>query len=677
MSIYTTQEIEQEILEERYSKLFDKSFAGIVDNEDINGETEYCIAAALTWPKPYNKISGFNKFGHEGKILSNPESQLFVNKLTEALKNGSEERFCYIEIKPLYKYDHDQLILDSLNLLTENGAAIIFISGYYYPNIWRLLEDSAEFHINGIFGEHDGRNDAHSDADKEFLLPIFCKCFCVVVSRKETDFVLMHTEHANAFIETEETIENFRILYSNDRKLITESANFLEIDNPNLFPRIIEGQGDIFVKKKDIANIEEFYLKSEMSFLESSHHEKERLYQVSKILKLTSYPINAMLFAQDEAKLNAQTFDKVALDKASNDVLDSLSQTRSNSIETHMQDFNNAKQFMSLFIKYAKRNNYLKSNFRDLILVRRFKYRYTRKKFEFFWPSDWDWGELESWSDVDNKIELFAIFGEKINLNYLKMFMETGIGNLENQRVLARYQGGEEALNNILIPILSESDQTQIASALTNANSLEIEIQSLKNQLIDNPELCTEVDESFNDWLIKLDRVSLDKKINSLIKNGESDAIEFKSSFSLDLKNKSKENFIEHNCFKTIAGFLNNKGGELLVGVADDGEIIGINSEVDKFHKSSKDNFLLYFLNKLRAKDNIKEKFLPFIYYELKEINKKLVFYVRVKKSNSPCFMLHNNKEVFYTRQNPGTIELGGLEMVNYIQNRFEKSSSF
>src|ERR1700736_4234749 len=62
-----------------------------------------------------------------------------------------------------------------------------------------------------------------------------------------------------------------------------------------------------------------------------------------------------------------------------------------------------------------------------------------------------------------------------------------------------------------------------------------------------------------------------------LIKRGESKTLEFKSTLRWNLKEDRRDDkAITHAVLKTIAAFLNTDGGDLLVGVADDGSIIGI-----------------------------------------------------------------------------------------------------
>ena len=60
-------------------------------------------------------------------------------------------------------------------------------------------------------------------------------------------------------------------------------------------------------------------------------------------------------------------------------------------------------------------------------------------------------------------------------------------------------------------------------------------------------------------------------------KRGESKTLEFKSTLRWNTKEDRKDDkVITHSALKTVAAFLNTDGGDLLIGVRDDGSIIGI-----------------------------------------------------------------------------------------------------
>jgi predicted HTH transcriptional regulator len=67
------------------------------------------------------------------------------------------------------------------------------------------------------------------------------------------------------------------------------------------------------------------------------------------------------------------------------------------------------------------------------------------------------------------------------------------------------------------------------------------------------------------------------RNAEELIKRGESKSLEFKSTLRWSLKEDRRDDkSVTHAALKTIAAFLNTEGGDLLLGVADDGSIIGI-----------------------------------------------------------------------------------------------------
>ena len=155
-------------------------------------------------------------------------------------------------------------------------------------------------------------------------------------------------------------------------------------------------------------------------------------------------------------------------------------------------------------------------------------------------------------------------------------------------------------------------------------------------------------------------------KIRGLIREGESKSVEFKESLSLDLKTGKKAKYIQEASLKTVAAFLNTDGGTLLVGIADDGNISGVNEELSKFYQNKNDKFLLHWKNLL--KEHIGEHYYPFVDYRIVEINERKILFVTCKNSPSPCYL--NNE--FYVRTNPATDKLEGHKLVEYIRNHFK-----
>ena len=103
--------------------------------------------------------------------------------------------------------------------------------------------------------------------------------------------------------------------------------------------------------------------------------------------------------------------------------------------------------------------------------------------------------------------------------------------------------------------------------------------------------------------------------------------------------------------------FLNSDGGDLIIGIADDGEITGVDDELLKFFKNT-DKYLLHIKNLIKTR--IGEQFYPFIDYRIVEIDSKNVIRFACKPSQKPCYL--DNKD-FYVRTNPATDKLEGRKI--------------
>ena len=94
--------------------------------------------------------------------------------------------------------------------------------------------------------------------------------------------------------------------------------------------------------------------------------------------------------------------------------------------------------------------------------------------------------------------------------------------------------------------------------------------------------------------LQQIERLSeeLGKDLQSTIKLGESQSLEFKSSFRWDLEQNRVNRNLENVVLKTLAGFLNSaSGGTLLIGIADNGNILGLSDDFKSLKKPDSDGY--------------------------------------------------------------------------------------
>lgn len=150
-----------------------------------------------------------------------------------------------------------------------------------------------------------------------------------------------------------------------------------------------------------------------------------------------------------------------------------------------------------------------------------------------------------------------------------------------------------------------------------------------------------------------------------LIAHGENEQVEFKSTMRKNLRTNLKDPAIELAVLKTVAAFLNSKGGTLLIGVQDDGSILGI--DADEF--ANNDKFLLHFSHLIE--NRIGSIATQFIHYDLVKIGEAFVFRIDCDPSINPVFVKDNALEYFFVRTGPSTLNYSMSSAITYILERF------
>lgn len=259
---------------------------------------------------------------------------------------------------------------------------------------------------------------------------------------------------------------------------------------------------------------------------------------------------------------------------------------------------------------------------------------------------------------------------------YVSTFFQSDIGRLTLDTItfgVAIKHITQGNLYNIVIAMPEMDIQKKIAHNIVDTENKIIELQDairmFNKEVVLNPTSSEQFLHKIDEMLNLIGLLTESDEIKSIIRSGESDTVEFKQTLDLDIKTKQKEKYIQTSALKTIPGFMNNKGGVLLIGVGDDGSITGLEAELTKFHKDSIDNFKLHFKNILRTR--IGEKFYPFIDYEVYSVDGKLVLKIDCKqiKEGKGCYL---DGEVFYVRRNPGTDRLEGQQLVDYTISHFK-----
>ncbi len=155
-----------------------------------------------------------------------------------------------------------------------------------------------------------------------------------------------------------------------------------------------------------------------------------------------------------------------------------------------------------------------------------------------------------------------------------------------------------------------------------------------------------------------------ENEVFALIRAGESTTLEFKSTMRTNLKTGKPGKEIELAWLKTVAGFMNSDGGILLIGIEDDGKLLGI--EIDNF--ANEDKCRLHFKNLLNT--HIGAEFTRFIHLKIVTIREKTILIVECERVRRPVFLRVGKNEDFFIRSGPSSTKLTMSQLVKYLAER-------
>lgn len=157
----------------------------------------------------------------------------------------------------------------------------------------------------------------------------------------------------------------------------------------------------------------------------------------------------------------------------------------------------------------------------------------------------------------------------------------------------------------------------------------------------------------------------LKKDINNLIQQGENQFLEFKSSIRYDFTLKNTNLDLEMVIAKTLVGFMNAKGGKLIIGVTDNGNVVGIENDFNTLRQQNTDGFeqkVYEIISKYIGKEYCSS---ATVYFH--QIDKKYVCVIDIQKLNEPAYLIKGTDTIFYLRTGNATRPLSIKEAVHYI----------
>lgn len=164
---------------------------------------------------------------------------------------------------------------------------------------------------------------------------------------------------------------------------------------------------------------------------------------------------------------------------------------------------------------------------------------------------------------------------------------------------------------------------------------------------------------------LAIDRTQPQTDLYDLIGRGEGTHLEFKSTMRTNLHTGKPDKEIELAWLKGVAAFLNSEGGILLIGVADNGEVLGL--AADGF--ANDDKFRLHFKNLINQ--HLGPEYTRLLRFDLFQLADRQIAAVECERADTPVFLRYKQRETFLIRSGPSNIELPISRALSYINARF------
>ena len=154
----------------------------------------------------------------------------------------------------------------------------------------------------------------------------------------------------------------------------------------------------------------------------------------------------------------------------------------------------------------------------------------------------------------------------------------------------------------------------------------------------------------------------------------EHERLEFKASLRFDHKNGQSSRELEKAALKTIAAFLNTRGGHLIIGVNDKKETIGLEKDYGTLRRPDSDGFENHFTQVFNAMIGPEFRHLVKVWFmPLSDVE---VCIVHAAPSARPVYLKFDDNEFFYVRTGNVTTPLKLSEVESYRRSRWPQRTN-
>ncbi|WP_405418288.1 helix-turn-helix domain-containing protein [Streptomyces microflavus] len=159
-----------------------------------------------------------------------------------------------------------------------------------------------------------------------------------------------------------------------------------------------------------------------------------------------------------------------------------------------------------------------------------------------------------------------------------------------------------------------------------------------------------------------------------MIAADESQGTEFKASARWNVHTRQADKSLRHNIVKAVCGFLNGEGGNLYVGVADDGTVLGIENDLTTLEsQASVDGYELFVRQLIDS--SLSTPTATTVRVGFPEIAGNVVCQISVAAAGMPVFAKPakggNGATDFWVRVGNATKQLHGDDLLRYKEDHW------
>ncbi|CAM2764556.1 helix-turn-helix domain-containing protein [Actinomyces slackii] len=162
--------------------------------------------------------------------------------------------------------------------------------------------------------------------------------------------------------------------------------------------------------------------------------------------------------------------------------------------------------------------------------------------------------------------------------------------------------------------------------------------------------------------------------IAEMARLGESDRLEFKSSARWNLRTDKRDEAMETVVAKTVTAFLNSSGGTLLLGVDDDGTLIGLGPDYTTLKQPDADRFELWLRDMWRTRLGTNAAALPLVDFAPTPQGDAEVCRITVPPAPWPVYLRSKGRDAeLWVRVGNSTRRLEVDDAVDYVSLRWPR----